>query len=159
MYPEKEYKELIEKIKIKVKEELKKNSSEKISELNLDTARKLADTAVKKALEINVNVAVAVMDRHGNMILLYRMDNSVLAAVEVAEKKAYTSAALRIPSSDVLNSGFDKLVETLEGKIAAFGGGIPIKINGKMAGALGISGGSAKEDVEIAEYAINAVFG
>lgn len=159
MYPEKEYKELIEKIKIKVKEELKKNSSEKISELNLDTARKLADTAVKKALEINVNVAVAVMDRHGNMILLYRMDNSVLAAVEVAEKKAYTSAALRIPSSDVLNSGFDKLVETLEGKIVAFGGGIPIKINGKMAGALGISGGSAKEDVEIAEYAINAVFG
>lgn len=159
MYPEKEYKELIEKIKIKVKEELKKNSSEKISELNLDTARKLADTAVKKALEINVNVAVAVMDRHGNMILLYRMDNSVLAAVEVAEKKAYTSTALRIPSSDVLNSGFDKLVETLEGKIAAFGGGIPIKINGKMAGALGISGGSAKEDVEIAEYAINTVFG
>ena len=159
MYPEKEHKELIEKIKIKVKEELKKSSSEKISELNLDTARKLADTAVKKALEINVNVAVAVMDRHGNMILLYRMDDSVLAAVEVAEKKAYTSAALRIPSSDVLKSGFDKLVETLEGKIAAFGGGMPIKINGKITGALGISGGSAKEDVEIAEYAINAVFG
>jgi uncharacterized protein GlcG (DUF336 family) len=159
MYPEKDYEELINKIKIKVKEELRKNTQEKIWDLNLDISKKLADTAVKKAREMSVNVVVVVMDKHGNIILLNRMDDSVLAAIKVAEKKAYTSVALRIPSSDVLKGGFDKLVETMEGKIAAFGGGLPIKAGGKLIGAIGVSGGSAEEDTKIAEYAINAVFG
>ena len=159
MYPEKEYEELIKKIKTKVKEELKKNSIEKISRLNLDIAKKLAEAAVKKAIEMGVKAAVAVMDIHGNMILFHRMDDSVLAAIEVAPKKAYTSAALRIPSSEVLKGGFDNLVETMEGKIAAFGGGLPVKNNGIFLGAIGVSGGTSEEDIKIAEYAINAVFG
>ena len=49
MYPEKEYEELIKKIKIKVKEELKKNNTREISGMNLHTAGKLADAAVEKA--------------------------------------------------------------------------------------------------------------
>ncbi|ACZ07904.1 Domain of uncharacterised function (DUF336) [Sebaldella termitidis] len=159
MYPEKEYEELIKKIKTKVKEELNKNSKANVSGLNLDTAKRLADAAVKKAGEMGVNVAVAVMDIHGNMILFNRMDDSVLAAIEVAPKKAYTSAALRIPSSEVLKGGFDKLVETMEGKIAAFGGGLPVRSNGIFLGALGVSGGTSEEDIKIAEYAVNAVFG
>ena len=150
MYPEKEYEELIKKIKTKVKEELNKNSKANVSGLNLDTAKRLADAAVKKAGE---------MDIHGNMILFNRMDDSVLAAIEVAPKKAYTSAALRIPSSEVLKGGFDKLVETMEGKIAAFGGGLPVRSNGIFLGALGVSGGTSEEDIKIAEYAVNAVFG
>ena len=81
MYPEKEYEELIKKIKTKVKEELNKNSKANVSGLNLDTAKRLADAAVKKAGEMGVNVAVAVMDIHGNMILFNRMDDSVLAAI------------------------------------------------------------------------------
>ena len=159
MYPEKEYEELIKKIKTKVKEELNKNSKANVSGLNLDTATRLADAAVKKAGEMGVNVAVAVMDIHGNMILFNRMDDSVLAAIEVAPTQAYTSAALRIPSSEVLKGGFDKLVETMEGKIAAFGGGLPVRSNGIFLGALGVSGGTSEEDIKIAEYAVNAVFG
>ena len=156
MYPEREYEELIRKIKAKVKEELEKNTKVNVSVLNLNTAKKLADTAVKKAGEMGADIAVAVMDIHGNMMLFHRMDNSVLAAVEVAPKKAYTSAVLGIPSSEVLKGGFDKLVE---GKIAAFGGGLPVKVNGIFLGALGVSGGTSEEDIKIAEYAINAVFG
>ena len=159
MYPEREYEELIRKIKAKVKEELEKNTKVNVSVLNLNTAKKLADTAVKKAGEMGVDIAVAVMDIHGNMMLFHRMDNSVLAAVEVAPKKAYTSAVLGIPSSEVLKGGFDKLVETMGGKIAAFGGGLPVKVNGIFLGALGVSGGTSEEDIKIAEYAINAVFG
>ena len=159
MYPEKEYEELIKKIKIKVKEELKKNNTREISGMNLHTAGKLADAAVENAEKTGINVSVAVMDVHGNLVLFYRMDNSVLAAIEVAVKKAYTSASLRIPSSEVLTGGFDKLVETMEGKIAAFGGGLPVKCNGVFIGAIGVSGGTAEEDIKIAEYAINAVFG
>ena len=159
MYPEKEYEELIKKIKEKVKEELKKNNAGKTSAMNLNTAGKLADTAVKKAEKMGISISVAVMDIHGNLILFYRMDNSVLASVEVAVKKAYTSAALRIPSSEVLKGGFAKLVETMEGKIAAFGGGLPVRSSGIFIGAIGVSGGTSEEDTEIAEYAINAVFG
>ena len=107
MYPEREYEELIRKIKAKVKEELEKNTKVNVSVLNLNTAKKLADTAVKKAGEMGVDIAVAVRDIHGNMMLFHRMDNSVLAAVEVAPKKAYTSAVLGIPSSEVLKGCFD----------------------------------------------------
>ena len=66
---------------------------------------------------------------------------------------------MRIPSSEVLKGGFDKLVETMEGKIAAFGGGLPVRSNGIFLGALGVSGGTSEEDIKIAEYAVNAVFG
>lgn len=159
MYPEKEYEELIKKIKIKVKEELEQDKTEKITGLSLCTAKKIAEAAVKKAEKMSVNVAVAVMDIHGNLILFNRMDDSVLAAVEVAVKKAYTSAVLRIPSSEIQKSGFDKLVETMEGKIAAFGGGLPIQNKSVFIGALGVSGGTPEEDIKIAEFAINAVFG
>ena len=60
---------------------------------------------------------------------------------------------------EVLKGGFDKLVETMEGKIAAFGGGLPVRSNGIFLGALGVSGGTSEEDIKIAEYAVNAVFG
>ena len=110
-----------------------------------------------QANELGIKVVIAVTDKNGNLILLNRMEDSLIASIELAGKKAYTSVVLNMCTSEVLNCGLDEIVSSMEGKIVAFGGGLPVRTNGKLIGGIGISGGTVEQDVEIAQYAVNAV--
>ena len=67
----------------------------------LEMAKKMAEAAEKKAVEIDVPMVIAVCDMGGNTVLVHRMEDSLLASISIAQNKAYTAASLKMPSSDV----------------------------------------------------------
>ncbi len=127
--------------------------------LNLETAKKIAEAAEKKGKEIGVPIVVSVLDLGGNLLLLHRMEDSLLASIDISINKAYTALALKMSTNEVSNivredSDLYGIQWTNKGRIVPFGGGYPIKIDGKIVGALGISGGTVEEDIKIASYAL-----
>ena len=153
----KEYEDLVRVIQEKVRQALENTKKSDITCLDLETAIKFAKAAIKKANELGIKIVIAVTDKNGNLTLLNRMEDSLIASIELAEKKAYTSVVLNMCTSEVLNCGLDEIVSSMEGKIVSFGGGIPLRSNGKLIGGIGISGGTVEQDIEIAQYAVNAV--
>lgn len=125
----------------------------------LSLAHRIAERVEARAEAEGVNVALCVLDAGGNLVLHVRMDGTVLAAVEIAEKKAYTAVALGRPTMDISQDvlpggamyGFDAISG---GRYAVFGGGIPFRIDGALAGAIGVSGATTAQDIAIGEGAL-----
>ena len=154
------YKFIQEKIMIKYVIEL---ISEKLSStennLSLEKARKIIRAGEKKAKEMNLSAVFAVVNSEGNLIIEERMDNAILVSVEVAYKKAYTSAALKLNTQDLtalVQPGAMFYGLQSDPKYIVFGGGMLLKVDGKIVGAIGVSGGSAQEDIEIAKACVEA---
>ena len=154
------YKFIQEKIMIKYVIEL---ISEKLSStennLSLEKARKIIRAGEKKAKEMNLSAVFAVVNSEGNLIIEERMDNAILVSIDVAYKKAYTAAALKLNTEDLtalVQPGAMFYGLQSDPKYIVFGGGMLLKINGKIVGAVGVSGGSAQEDMEIAKACVNA---
>jgi len=87
------------------------------------------------------------------------MDDAWLASVDIAENKAWTSVALKMPTSDLAEATVPKaelygLNTTNQGRIVVFGGGFPLEKDGKVAGAIGVSGSSVENDVKVAEAGV-----
>ena len=154
------YKFIQEKIMIKYVIEL---ISEKLSStennLSLEKARKIIRAGEKKAKEMNLSAVFAVVNSEGNLIIEERMDNAILVSVEVAYKKAYTAAALKLNTEDLtalVQPGAMFYGLQSDPKYIVFGGGMLLKVDGKIVGAVGVSGGSAQEDMEIAKACVKA---
>ena len=154
------YKSLQEKVMIKYVVEL---ISEKLSStennLSLEKARKIIRAGEKKAKEMNLSAVFAVVNSEGNLIIEERMDNAILVSVEVAYKKAYTAAALKLNTQDLtalVQPGAMFYGLQSDPKYIVFGGGMLLKVDGKIVGAVGVSGGSAQEDMEIAKACVDA---
>ncbi len=126
--------------------------------LTLNDARHLAERVFEKASAMGVSAVVAVADAGANPILVERMDGAYIASYDIALNKAYTCAALKMPTSEL-----KKLAQpggslygvqfTNQGKIVIFGGGIPLCDGKNVIGGLGVSGGTEEQDTELAEYA------
>ncbi|MFC0228403.1 cob(I)yrinic acid a,c-diamide adenosyltransferase [Serratia aquatilis] len=132
------------------------------AELAFADVHQLLKLTVASAIELAVPVVVAVADRHGNMIMTYRMPDTLLVSSELAPKKAWTAVAMKTPThqlSAAVQPGADlfQLEASLGGKIVTFGGGYPLWRNGQLIGGLGISGGSVEQDMTIAQMAIEAL--
>ena len=154
------YKFIQEKIMIKYVIEL---ISEKLSStennLSLEKAKKIIRAGEKKAKEMNLSAVFAVVNSEGSLIIEERMDNAILVSVEVAYKKAYTAAALKLNTQDLtalVQPGAMFYGLQSDPKYIVFGGGMLLKVNGKIVGAIGVSGGSAQEDIEIAKACVEA---
>lgn len=131
-----------------------------MSQMNLETAKQLIDGAEKEAQKIGVNMVISVLDEGGNLIAVHRMDDAWLASIEIAQNKAWTSVALKMPTSNlaeatVPNAELYGLNTTNNGKIVVFGGGIPLIQNDVVVGAVGVSGSSVEHDVQVARAAVN----
>ena len=154
------YKFIQEKVMVKYVIEL---ISEKLSStennLSLEKARKIIRAGEKKAKEMNLSAVFAVVNSEGNLIIEERMDNAILVSVEVAYKKAYTAAALKLNTQDLtalVQPGAMFYGLQSDPKYIVFGGGMLLKVDGKIVGAVGVSGGSAQEDMEIAKACVKA---
>ena len=154
------YKFIQEKVMVKYVIEL---ISEKLSStennLSLEKARKIIRAGEKKAKEMNLSAVFAVVNSEGNLIIEEKMDNAILVSVEVAYKKAYTSAALKLNTQDLtalVQPGAMFYGLQSDPKYIVFGGGMLLKVDGKIVGAIGVSGGSAQEDIEIAKACVEA---
>jgi len=125
-------------------------------------ARILGTIAESKASDLSVPVAIALTDGKGGLLFFGRMDGTLPASTEIAISKAYTSAVLHMATHELgklAQPGGELygIQHTHNGKIVLFGGGIPLQLNGQVVGAIGISGGSVNEDVQVAEYVVNAL--
>src|SRR6202166_1956480 len=124
--------------------------------VTLNDAKRVIAAAEKKASEIKQHMNIAVADAGGNLVAHVRMDNAWLGSIDISIKKAYTSRAFDIATKDLATysqSGgqFFGIHASNDGKIMIFAGGIPLKRDAKVVGAIGVSGGSGDQDHAVAE--------
>jgi uncharacterized protein GlcG (DUF336 family) len=125
----------------------------------LTFAKSAADRIEAQATSVKVPVAVCVIDIHGNVVLTHRMNGAPAFAVEIAERKAYTSALVRMRTADILplvqpGQPLYALSTVSGGKYCAMGGGVPLTCEGDVVAGVGVSGGTVDEDVAIVEAAL-----
>lgn len=129
--------------------------------LTLKDCDRMVEAGIKRAQEIGVPMVLAVVNDSGNTIELRRMDNALEVSVTLAPHKAYTAATVRIPSQQLAELsqpgqplyGIDVNIPNL----TLVGGGLPLKVNGTVVGAVGVSGGSVEQDVDVAQAMVNAL--
>ncbi|PRD43107.1 glycolate utilization protein [Phyllobacterium phragmitis] len=122
-------------------------------------ARALLESAEAKARELEVPVNIVVLDAGGHLKAFHRMDGAVLASIDIAMRKAKTAALFECNSEDIWEfckpGAAAPGLELTNGGLAPYGGGIALKCpNGVTAGAVGVSGGSIQQDMEIAQAAL-----
>ena len=130
--------------------------------VNLTEARRMIAAGERKAKEMSIPYNIAVVDAGGNLVALVRMDGAWLGSLDIAVDKAWTARAFDMPTaalSGLTQSGQPGfgLNTTNGGRVVIFGGGIPIKNNGAVIGAVGASGGSVEQDVLVAEAALSGI--
>src|SRR3984893_12701345 len=129
--------------------------------ISSELAQKMVNAAVAKARELGVSENVTILDDGGNLKAFSRMDGAPIPTIEMAQNKAYT-ALLGISTQDYFNfiKGDPSLlarVHTLS-RVAAWGGGFPIKVDGEIVGAIGVSGApTVQNDVDCARAALAVV--
>jgi len=126
--------------------------------ISSELAQKMVDAAVAKAKAIGVSENVAILDDGGNLKAFGRMDGAPILCIEIAQNKAYT-ALFGVSTHDLF-----KLIQAdpslLAGmptlaRVAAWGGGFPIKVDGEIVGAIGLSGApTVQNDIDCAQAAL-----
>lgn len=129
--------------------------------VTLEIGKELVAAAEEKAKEIDVPMCIAIMDDGANLVAFYRMDDALLASIDIAQNKAYTSVSLEMDSETVQEvsqpgEALFGIGETNDNRIVTFGGGIPLEVEGSVVGAVGVSGGSPEEDISVASAAVEA---
>lgn len=127
-------------------------------------ARAVIAAAESKASTIGVPVIVAVVDAGVHLKAFSRMDGAVLGSIDIALKKARTSALFQIESGAVWEyckpGAPAPALELTNGGLAPFGGGVPLRsVDGELLGAVGVSGGAVVQDAEIAQAGAAALAG
>ena len=130
--------------------------------VTLEEARNILAAATKKATEIGQPMCIAVVDAGGNLLAFERMHNAWIGSIDIAQKKAFTSRAFDITTKDLganSQSGdqFFGIHASNGGKIMIFAGGLPLKQDGTVLGAIGVSGGSGEQDHAVAEAGVAAL--
>ncbi|MDO5146003.1 MAG: cob(I)yrinic acid a,c-diamide adenosyltransferase [Eubacteriales bacterium] len=133
-------------------------------DMSLESLKKMAEYVEEKANEIGVPMVFSAVDEGGNLLYFQRMEGALLISVKVSQDKAYTACALKSPTAalaDVTKPGDSlwSLHASGDGRIVCFGGGYPIEVDGKVIGAIGVSGGTAEEDMAVATYALEKMQG
>ena len=129
---------------------------ETVQSIQLADARRVIAAAQKKAEEIGQPMNIAVVCAGGHLLAFERMANAWLGSVDIAIKKAWTSRAFDIETKalgELSQSGdqFFGIHASNDGKVMIFAGGVPLKKDGKVVGAVGVSGGMGKQDQAVAE--------
>jgi uncharacterized protein GlcG (DUF336 family) len=129
--------------------------------ITLNDAKRIIAAGEIKAAEIGQPMNIAVADEGGNLLAHVRMDGAWIGSIDIAIKKAFTSKAFDIATKDLAQhsqSGnqFFGIHASNGGRIMIFAGGIPIKRDGRVVGAVGVSGGSGEQDHAVAEAGASA---
>src|SRR5258705_7913439 len=119
--------------------------------ITLSDARKIIAAAERKAAEIGQPMNIAVADAGGNLVAHVRMNGAWIGSIDISIKKAFTSRAFDISTADLGKNAqpgaqFYGIEASNQGRIMIFAGGIPLKRERKVVGAIGVSGGSGEQD-------------
>jgi glc operon protein GlcG len=124
------------------------------SPITLDQAKMAMAAAEAKAKENNWNVSISIVDSGGHPVMLERLDGTQLASIRIADGKARTAVEFRRPTKaleDVIAGGGAGLRYFTVAGVNLMEGGVPIVLDGKIIGAIGVSGVDSKDDAQIAQ--------
>ena len=129
--------------------------------ISLDQAKKAMAAAEAEAKKNNWNVAIAIVDSGGHLTLFQRLDNTQFGSVDVAREKAGAAIAFRRPTKafqDLIEKGGVHLrLLNITGDAGVLEGGVPIVLDGKLVGAIGVSGVTSQQDAQIAQAGVDAL--
>jgi len=123
--------------------------------IDYSEAQQVIDAIVKKVLQMKKAAVIAVADSHGELIGFARMDGAPISSIQIAMNKAWTAARERKPTKDIgekvrhPEKGHD-IAYYGDPRFVGWGGGLPLWSDGQVIGAIGVSGLSSLEDVELA---------
>ena len=123
--------------------------------VTLEVALAVIAAARERAEKLGVAMSVAVVDDGGNLVAFARMDGAWLGSIEIAQDKAWTARAFDISTKELASMSQPKqplfgIAQTHRGRVIIFAGGIPLKADGRVVGAVGVSGGTPDQDHEVA---------
>lgn len=127
--------------------------------ITLEQAKKAMAGAEAEAKKNNWPVVIVILDSGGNLVMLQRLDNAQWGSVEIAKEKARSAVALRRPTKvlqDLVAQGGANL-RLLNIGYSVLEGGIPIVMDGKIIGSIGVSGVTSQQDAQIAQAGIDAL--
>lgn len=129
--------------------------------ITLEKAHKVIAAAEAKAHEIGQPMNIAVVDAGTNLLAFIRMDGAWLGSIDIAMNKAFTAKAFDISTRELGQNSqpgdqFFGINTSNHNRVMIFAGGIPLRVNGKVVGAVGVSGGSGAQDQQVAEAAAAA---
>jgi uncharacterized protein GlcG (DUF336 family) len=127
--------------------------------MTLDRAQLLIEAAIKKANQIGQPMNIAVVDAGANLAAFARMDGAWLGSIDIAINKAFTAKAFDISTVELSRNSqpcdqFFGIHGSNHGRVMIFAGGMPLKIAGRVVGAVGVSGGNGEQDQVVAEAAV-----
>lgn len=128
--------------------------------ITLDQAKRVMAAAELLAAENTWQVAITILDSGGNLVMFHRIDNAQLSATTVSEGKARTALEFKRPSKDlddaIARGGAGNRLLALK-NITPIEGGLPIMLDGKIIGAIGVSGAISAQDTQVAKAGIDAL--
>lgn len=133
-----------------------------VNSLGLEDANRIIQAGIAHAGKIGSPSTITVVDAGGTVVMQARMDGASLSSVALAYNKAYTSLSCRLATSEITKiaqpgGDFYGIANGLGGRAIIFPGGIPIRVDGQVVGAVGASGGNGAQDEEVARTAANSL--
>lgn len=133
----------------------------RLESVSLEDAQRVIAAAQAKAEEIGSPSNIAVVDAGANLVSHIRMDNAWVGSVDISINKAFTARAFDIATKDMAENAqpgeqFYGIQGSNQGRVMVFAGGIPLRRDGLVVGAVGVSGGSGEQDQTVAEAAVAA---
>ncbi len=130
-------------------------------DLHWQAAQRAVEAAVALACALGIRIHVAVVDRAGHTLAYLRMNGAFLHSEGIAVDKAYTAASFGFPTRDWLQV-LDENPRLRIGlpareRLVLFGGGLPVLLDGRCLGGIGVSGGSEEQDEACAEAGLRAM--
>jgi uncharacterized protein GlcG (DUF336 family) len=131
--------------------------------LSLEDAKKMLSAGEAQAESLGIPYNIAVVDAGAHLIAFVRQDNALIGSVELAIDKAVTARIFDKSTAELADSAQSGqplfgIQESNDGQVVIFGGGIPVKLNGRIVGAVGASAGTIEQDLAVANAAIAALF-
>jgi len=130
--------------------------------IGLEAAKKVMTAAEAEAIKNNWPMAIVILDSTGHVVMLHKLDNTQYGSIGVAEDKAHSALDFRRPSKVfedlVAQGGLNMRILSLRGA-APLEGGVPITVDGKIIGAIGVSGGASTQDGQVAKAGADAASG
>ncbi len=128
--------------------------------ITLEQAKKVMAGAEAEAKKNKWNVVISILDSGGNLVMVQRMDGAQFGSIEVAREKAYSAVAFRRPTKvfqDLVEQGGGNLRLLRLSGASVLEGGIPIVVDGKLIGAVGVSGMTSQQDAQIGRAGIDSL--